>query len=195
MSRYDSTTFRMLNHHIDAPKVEIERLLDQSKEVAIKANQVLMQADEAPKHFYLVESGLLRAVYVTPDGKEFSKEFYWENDIIFGIRCMLTNQPLPYSVIAVENCALFQLPIATYRELVDRHHEWKNYHIKQVETHLLYKEIKEELLLINSNQQKVEEVYRLFPDFVNRVPAILLATYLGLSPVSLSRIKKRLNLA
>ena len=151
-----------------------------------------MKAHSNCRYFYLVKTGLLRAVFITDEGKEYSKEFYWEKDIIFGMRALLDNQPLPYSVISVEPCNLIQIPLKDYRELVSTSAAWKDYHIQQVESHLLYKEIKEELLLLNSNEQKVRRVYQLFPDLVKRVPATLIASYLGLTPVSLSRIKKRL---
>ena len=189
-----SQVYQLLSASIVAPKENIERLENSALAVNVAANTTLMKAHLDSRYFYLVKTGLLRAVFITEEAKEYSKEFYWEQDIIFGMRAMLDSQPLPYSVISVEPCNLIRLPLKNYRDLVSTSAAWKDYHIQQVETHLLYKEIKEELLLLNSSEQKVQRVYQLFPDLVKRVPATLIASYLGLTPVSLSRIKKRLAL-
>lgn len=194
MTPEQSPLYQLFSVYIEAPSKHFSQLLDLSQPISVEAGTLLIQANSQHHHIYAVKTGLLRAVFTTFEGKEFSKEFYWENDIIFGIRSMLDNQPLPYSVIAEENCQLFQLPLKKYIDLVNQHYCWKDYHLKQLERHLLYKEIKEELLLLHSNEEKVQQVYEAFPDLVKRVPATLIASYLGLTPVSLSRIKKRLNL-
>lgn len=153
-----------------------------------------MQAHQICSDLFVVKTGLLRAVFTTQQGKEFSKEFYWENDIIFGMRSLIEFSPLPYSVISEEQCDLFKIPKEAYLALVSKYPSWKDYHIRQLEQHLLHKEFKEELLLLHSNEQKVQRVYEIYPQFVKRIPATLVASYLGLTPVSLSRIKKRLKL-
>jgi len=195
VSNTRSQLYRLLSTSFTAPLEDFERLEASAQGIKLAADTTLMEAYSSCRYFYLVKTGLLRAVFITDEGKEYSKEFYWEQDVIFGMRAMLDKQPLPYSVISVEACDLIQIPLKHYRELVSSSAAWKDYHIQQVETHLLYKEIKEELLLLNSNEQKVQRVYQLFPELVKRVPATLIASYLGLTPVSLSRIKKRLALS
>ncbi|EDP99416.1 hypothetical protein [Shewanella benthica] len=44
---------------------------------------------------------MLCAYFVTLEGKEFCKEFYWQGDVIYGMRSLLGNEPLPYSVVAI----------------------------------------------------------------------------------------------
>ncbi|WP_444994799.1 Crp/Fnr family transcriptional regulator [Aliikangiella sp. IMCC44359] len=194
MRQENSPIYQLFSYHFEAPEIDFGEILKNAKTLKLPSNKPLLKLAQTPENIYLVEQGLLRAVFITEDGKEFSKEFYWENDIIFGMRSIISNQPLPYSIESIEPCYLYQLPLVVYQKLVSQHEEWKNYHIKQLEQHFLYKEFKEELLLLHSNQQKVSKVYKLFPELVKRVPATLVASYLGLTSVSLSRIKKRLNL-
>lgn len=195
MNIESSRLYQLLNTNIETPIQHFEQLLVSATAISVPAETVLMRVNQLSPYFYVIDVGLVRAVFVTDDGKEFSKEFHWEGDVVFGMRGLITNRPIPYSIITVEPCELLQIPLKNYRMLVEQFTSWKNYHIRQVETHLLHKEIKEELLLLNPNEQKVAQVYRSFPDLVKRVPAHLIASYLGLSPVSLSRIKKRLNLS
>ena len=185
---------QLLSTYVQMPSEKAEQLFEHATSITIAADAVLMQVGQIPRYFYVVNSGLLRAVLISNEGKEYSKEFYWEKDVIFGMRSMISDQPLPYSVISVEPCRLFRVPIQHYRQLVESYSAWKDYHIRQLNMHLLHKEVKEELLLLNSNEQRVQQMYQRYPDLVQRVPATLVASYLGLNPVSLSRIKKRLAL-
>lgn len=195
MTTDSSRFYQLLNTLAPAPSEGFELLESQTQHVNVPAETVLMEANKISKFIYAIDSGLVRAVFITEEGKEYSKEFYWENDIVFGMRSLITNRPLPFSVITVEPCQLYQISVKAYQQLIESHHQWKDFHLRQLENHLLYKEIKEELLLLNSNEEKVALVYQTFPDLVKRVPAVLIASYLGLTPVSLSRIKKRLNLS
>ena len=182
--------------NVIAPLPEIDRdaFMAEANECVFSANQLLIPAGKKPDYLYLVVAGLLRAVYETEQGNVCSKEFYWENDIIFSMRSIIRDEPLPYSIYSVEDCRLIKIPLKSYLKLVKKHPDWKDYHIAQLNFYLHAKEVKEEMLLVNNSQEKVLKAYELFPDFVKRVPATLLASYLNLTPVSLSRIKKRLNL-
>lgn len=191
---FNNELYQILSANFEVPTKEFHQLAQSAKYIEVPAQHQLMNFNQIPHEFYVIKQGLVRAVFLTYEGKEYTKEFFWENDIVFAMRGIITSKPLPYQVVSVEPCQLFQLPLAKYKDLVANYIDWKDYHLKQLETHLYFKEIKEELLLLHSNEQKVEKVYELFPDFVKRVPATLLASYLGLTPVSLSRIKKRLQM-
>lgn len=177
------------------PSSGIDELMSKAETFQISSGDLLISEGSFPDSIYLVEKGLLRAIYQTEQGTVCSKEFYWEEDIIFSMRSIIQDEPLPYSIFSVEDSTLIKIPMNIYLDLVKHHIEWKDYHIAQLNFYLHAKEVKEEMLLVNNNQEKVVKAYELFPDFVKRVPATLLASYLNLTPVSLSRIKKRLGLS
>ncbi|MBV1911920.1 MAG: Crp/Fnr family transcriptional regulator [Kangiellaceae bacterium] len=185
---------KILSVSTSLPEVGAEKLLLNSKLIQLKSDTIIMQEQQTSSDLFAVKSGLLRAVFSTENGKEFSKEFYWENDIIFAMRSLIQSTPLAYSVVSEEDCELYKIPKEYYLSLVSQYSEWKEYHIHHLEQHLLHKEFKEELLLLHSKEQRVLRVYQTYPHLVRRVPDSLVASYLGLTPVSLSRIKKRLGL-
>jgi len=183
-----------MNNISTVPAIGMEEIVANAETIQLSSGDLLISEGSAPDSIYLVMDGLLRAVYQTEQGNICSKEFYWEEDIIFSMRSIIQDEPLPYSIFSVEECELIKIPMKLYLGLVEQHVEWKDYHIAQLNFYLHAKEVKEEMLLVNNNQEKVVRAYELFPEFVKRVPATLLASYLNLTPVSLSRIKKRLGL-
>ena len=189
------STFKTLLTRYKVTDIEAQQAIAKvTKKVDFNPGQVLYPLGCQPSFMYWVEKGLLRSVFYTESGKEFSKEFYWEGDVFLGIRNLLNGEPLPYEVVAVEQSHCFQTPLKNYNLARQAFQCWQQFHQGFLEAHILAKEFKEELLLLNSNEQKVVRIYETYPEFVSRVPGTLLASYLGLTPVSLSRIKKRLGL-
>lgn len=185
----------LLSAYAPLPSYRQDEFLAQASKISLAAEQTLLPDNSQPQSIYLVKTGLLRALYTTDEGKEFSKEFYWDLDLILHLRYQISGTPLPYSIQACESSVVYALPLDLYQQLTCESRPWQQYHQQLLERHILFKETKEELLLLNSTEQRVVKVYQLFPEFVQRVPAVMLATYIGITPESLSRIKKRLGLS
>lgn len=194
MTDLQNKIIRILSNISPVPSSGMDEIIAKAETIHLSSGNLLISEGSNPDSIYLVVQGLLRAIYQTIEGNVCSKEFYWEEDIIFSMRSIIQDEPLPYSIFSVEDSTLIKIPMKLYLDLVKQHIEWKDYHIAQLNFYLHAKEVKEEMLLVNNNQEKVVKAYELFPDFVKRVPATLLASYLNLTPVSLSRIKKRLGL-
>lgn len=159
----------------------------------LKAQQSLIRQGEHSHSVYWLERGLIRALFTDHTGKEFTKEFFWEGDIILQPRSVLTGDPLPYSMVALEECFYRQISVQQYLELTKRSQQWLEYHQAILTCHLINKERKEEFLLLNSPEQRVIRFDLAFPWLIKRVPDYIVASYLGMTPISYSRIKKRLN--
>ena len=173
---------------------DLRERCDEFSAFALPAHATLFEAGSQPSFLYWLEQGLLRAYFVTPDGKEFTKEFYWEGDAIVGMRSLLSNEPLPYAVVTLEACRFLRLPVARYRQFVDQDAAWHGYHQVLVINHLLIKERKEEFLLLQSPEQRVAAFLDNHHALAKRLPDYLIASYLAMTPISYSRIKKRLGL-
>ena len=165
-----------------------------SSSFQLAKGQQLFNCGDKTTHVYWLEQGLLCAYFVTLEGKEFCKEFYWQGDVIYGMRSLLGNEPLPYSVVALEPCNLLRLPVDVYRTSILQDPQWADYHREQLEQHLLIKERKEAFLLLNTPEQRVFAFHRDYGFLLHRIKDYQIASYLAMTPISYSRIKKRLNL-
>ena len=176
------------------PLTDLPPLEEPPRQHTLVAGEELVSQGAVSDHVYWLKKGLLRAVFTNNNGKEFTKEFYWGEDPILLFRSLLTDEPLPYSIVALESSTYCAMRKQQYLSLIAEHDQWRRYHLQQVEAHLLVKERKEEFLLLQRPEQRVESFYRLYPDLIKRLPDYLVASYLGMTPISYSRIKKRLRL-
>ncbi|MFY2510440.1 Crp/Fnr family transcriptional regulator [Vibrio pectenicida] len=167
---------------------DINQLIDCAKLIELPTRHILLnQGQVAEEIFFLIE-GVCHSAYLTDKGKEFSKEFYWEEDWIIGFEGLIKRQPSPYLLESLTSCVLFSLPIKTLDDWRDNRHR---IYLKLLETQLMYKENKERFVLLYTPKERYELFCQHYPHLPHRLTDYHIAAYLGITPISLSRIKKR----
>lgn len=172
-----------------ANEQEAARLLSFARPLALSPRTCLWHAGDSPALLVRVIQGLLRAKVVLADGREYIKEFYWEGDEFLDFHHLLSGEPARYSVEALEPCRLQIFALADLRTLPC----WPTWYQHLMAVQLRIKEEKELLLLTESPQARYQHFLASFPVLDARVPDHQIAAYLGITPISLSRIRRRLK--
>jgi CRP-like cAMP-binding protein len=172
------------------PDEEIDKLLDYFKPKRIPGGEYFIRAGEVPTKFGFVVRGLFRYVYIDKHGKEFTKGFLPEQRFISSYSSMIRNIPSYFFIEALEDSEIMEIDHQRWLESRDAFPLWDSFLLKLIEKGFITKEKRErELLLLEA-----EERYRIFleehPALENRVKQHMIASYLGITPESLSRIKK-----
>lgn len=169
---------------------EALQLSEHGQELELPTRHILCHQGEFHSHIYFILEGLCHASYLTEQGKEFSKEFYWEQDWVIGFESVIKDQPSTYLLETLTACRLFCLPIETL-------HHWRaskhSIYLKLLETQLMNKEHKERFMLLYSPEERYQLFCAHYPDLEQRITDSQIAAYLGITPISLSRIKSRLG--
>jgi CRP-like cAMP-binding protein len=155
-----------------------------------KKNTVLLAEGEIAKECYFVLKGCVRSYYVI-DGEEKTTDFYTEKQAVMPIS-YVNKQPSEYYLSCLEDCIL---SLGTKNELLIKRIPKLESLIMQMNIELL---VQNQITFDNFKNYSPEMRYRKLletrPDLVNRVPQYHLATYLGIAPESLSRIRRRILL-
>lgn len=160
------------------------------KQVKVAARTVLLQEGKISRRMFFIEKGCLRT-WVNNDGKEITTQFFFEGNSVSSIESFRTNQPSLYSIETIEPCALQTISQKDFQTIVEHSPEIK----KRFEEHLFRRLFQAQQLfffyLKNSPQQRYEELIARHPHIVQRIPQHYIASYLGITSVSLSRIRNR----
>ena len=153
-------------------------------------NELFTKEGEHSKEVGFLKEGIIRAYYKDSNGKEFSKHFFVGPSIIGAYSSLITSQTNKINQQALTNCTLL---VAQYQKVValyDKHHSLERLGRKLAEFHYVQKEQK----LIEQALLDAEERYKIlksrFPTIENLIPQYYIASYLGISPTQLSRIRK-----
>ena len=161
------------------------------KRQEVPAKTMLLQEGQISKIMFFIEKGCLRT-WINSDGKEITTQFFFEGDSVSSIESFRTNQPSLYSIESIEPCILQTISQKDFQHILENSPQLK----MKLEDHLFRRLFQSQQLLysfLKSNPQKrYEELIENNPHIVKRVPQHYIASYLGITSVSLSRIRNRL---
>lgn len=144
------------------------------------------------KEIGLVLEGNMRHYY-TRDGEEKTTYFYFENHIISSYISAVTGQPSLLTIEALTDARLLTFPYQLLRSLFDQSPTWERFG-RLVAEYLAFglEERMAGLLILSPEERYLELLQGNKKKIIERIPQHYIANYLGITPVSLSRIRKRL---
>ena len=175
----------------DVPDDEWSYFAGQLVEREYQKDQMLLSACDNVTEIYFIIKGLVRYFYLTDTGKEFNKAFAKENDFAGSISGIALNLPSRFFIQAMEYTKVLALPIALITECYERHPSWDRLGRRLAERTALQKELREAAFLLDSAESRYLQFLEEFPDLGRRIPQYHIASYLGITEVSLSRIRKK----
>lgn len=153
----------------------------------IEAGQIITEL-----HFLL--SGIARYYYLTTDGKEFNKSFARCGHVLSSVSSLVTGAPSPFFIQALEPCECLSINYANFNVLCEGYREWERLARRLLEQLVIKKERREAAFLLLSAAERYRKYLLEFADVADRIPHYHVASYLGITDVALSRIRRRLGL-
>jgi CRP-like cAMP-binding protein len=160
----------------------------------VKKNKFFIKAGENPDKFGIIISGLFRYFYIDNNGKEYTKYFALKNDLLISYSAILLGEVSRFYIEALENSEIFISSFKTFNELTENNLSWNKIARKLIEQQYIKKEIREYRFLFDDAETRYLHFLEEYPDLIERVKHYHIASYLGITPVTLSRIRKKLNL-
>jgi CRP-like cAMP-binding protein len=171
---------------------EFEQLSANLKTVTIEKGYFLLKTGEICSHSFFVERGLLRSYTIDKSGKEHIVQFASENWIIGDRSSIYFNEPSDFYIDAVETTSCIYLDQAFLNQATELSKNFRLFNEKALHNHIRHLQKRINLLLSATAEQRYMNFIQLYPDLTLRVPQWMIASYLGVAPESLSRVRKEL---
>ena len=158
-----------------------------------RGQYLLRQGERTSIKCYFVLKGCVRQYFVDESGKEGTTNFYTEEQAIPIINEKNQGDLSKYSLVCVEDCLLVVGDVDSENTMFNKYPQLEIMIRKMMEINV--GEIQEQFgeFISSSPEERYESVLRKRPELIDRIPQHQLASYLGITPESLSRIKKRIN--
>ncbi|MDR0310676.1 MAG: Crp/Fnr family transcriptional regulator [Acidobacteriota bacterium] len=173
--------------------LQIEPLRDMFTYKRIAKNDFFLKAGDDSKIAGFVVSGAFRYYYLDREGHEHTKNFALENNTVISYGAFLRNQPSMMYVQALEASEVLLYDFSHLRALAANDMGWLKMLLRITETSYLEKESRESELLFYDAQTRYLNFCRDFPDLERRLKQYHIASYLGIAPEVLSRIRANLK--
>ncbi len=171
-----------------AAREELERELEIAE---YKKGEVLVRQGASGMEQFFILDGILKRVVSNPQGKEMILRFAAETDMDTSYAAWRLKTPIPYSIVAVTKTRLARLSMPHWVEFLDRHEEIKRrfeFEVMRLMSEVMAHTITLHLL---DAPGRLQRFMRKHTDLLGRIPKKELASYLNLTPETLSRLKRR----
>ena len=165
MNKYD-----IIHTIYPMPKASVDKLVENIAEVAYPKGSLILEAGKTERNIFFVRKGIVRATVVS-------------------LKSYIGNAPGYETVECMEDVILYVLKQSVLARLFQEDIHIANWGRKFAETEFLQTEEKFIPLLFTSAAERYEALLKNNPELLQRIPLECLATYLGITPVSLSRIR------
>lgn len=179
--------------NLNFPSKEIADLLSISKIKKISNRDYFLCQGNVPKKFAIVLSGIFRYYYIHNNGDEFTKGFIISNQILVSYSAMRFGKESLFYIQALEDSFILEIDYKKWLQLQEKNSFWDKFLITALEKGYYKKEKRERELLLLDAEVRYKIFLEEFPDLFSKVQLQIIASYLGIKPESLSRIRKKIE--
>lgn len=186
----NSILFDFISKYITLTEEEKNAILSLDLFRSVKKGTILLKEGQNSNESYFVLKGCIRTYYII-DGEEKTTAFYTEMDA-FTPHCVINKMPSEYFISCVENCVVTVSNTDMEAEINTKFPKFELMCRKLSEEMLAKKEIDFDEFKTSSPEERYINLLQKRPDLIQRVPQHQLASYLGIKPQSLSRLRARI---
>jgi CRP-like cAMP-binding protein len=180
-------------------------LVDASEELAselfgictishLEKNKQFVRAGTNPEHVGFNLNGVFRYYYLSSDGTDSTKGFSIPGKFVISYSAMACRRPSFFSIEALGEVDILRFKYAEWMRLAERDARWYKFFFKLVESVYIMKEMREKAFLQDDASARYLEFRKDYPGLEDKVRLYHVASFLGITPEALSRVRKDLKL-
>jgi CRP-like cAMP-binding protein len=158
----------------------------------LKKGDYFIKEGQFAKELAFLESGILRVFYRNNKGVEYNKQFFVNPCLVGGYSSLITQQPSQINQQALTDCKILVVKYADIQSLYDISPSFERAGRIMAEYYFVHKERREIELVLLDAEKRYAIFKKEFPTLEQHIPQYHIASYLGITPTQLSRIRKKL---
>ena len=159
----------------------------------LRKKQYLLQEGDVCKFIAFVEKGSLRSYTIDEKGNERIIQFALEGWIISDLFSFLTAEPATYNIDALEDSELVLISKTAHEELLMKLPKYETWIRLQITGAYIAMQRRLTSIISLSLEERYAGFTALYPEIVQRVPQHMIASYMGLTPETLSRVRRKMT--
>jgi CRP-like cAMP-binding protein len=185
--------FQNLNSKVQLTAEEQEQIKSYLTFKKLRKKQYLLQEGDVCKVIAFVEKGALRSYSIDDNSNERIIQFGLEGWLISDLYSFLTGEPATYNIDAIEDSELVLISKSAHEELLQTMPKYETFTRLNMTGAYLAMQRRLTSIISASVEERYQDFIALYPHIAQRVPQHMIASYMGLTPETLSRIRKRIS--
>lgn len=169
-----------------------EEIKEMFTEIQVPPKTTLLGEGEIANYLYFINQGCLR-LWFNDDGRDITFQFFFEQQEVSSFESFFHNEPSLFNLETIESSQLTMIKKDDYQKILNMFPELKEYSTQLMAERFVHYTKLFLSRMKNSPEQRYVELCSQKSRILKRVPNHYIASYLGITPVSLSRIRKRIS--
>jgi len=184
---------RYLIENAGVTESQFEHLEKKIQKRTIGENEVLLHKGQVCKNFFYVEKGLLRFYSVDKKDNEHILEFAPEKWFLVDRASFYFDEPSEFYIDAIEQTTIAVLNEQFVNIASEISPQFRKYNERILQNHIRHLQKRIDQLIGTSAEERYLDFFKKYPELMLRVPQWMIASFLGVTPESLSRIRRKLS--
>jgi CRP-like cAMP-binding protein len=159
---------------------------------SVPKNSIVEEENRVPKHLYFISKGFMRLFYYDNNGDEITTLIVPPNRFVTSFTNFIHEVKSNENLECITNCELYKIERSKLVELIDKNENFKKLSLEIFEQPVVANQIRANDLATLTAELRYKKMIEQQPEIVQHVPIQYIASYLGIKPQSLSRIRKQL---
>lgn len=170
----------------------IEKINTIVKTKFYKKNDIIINLREVPSKFYILKEGIVRSFVIDSKGKEHIKTLYKSISLFAPLSSLITKKSSTFIFDCITDCEVLEGNFYDFITLTKSDLEFSNFYTKALENVYISSENKIHNLSVLNATERYLKLKKEIPQIENMIPLYHVASYLNITAVQLSRIRKKL---
>lgn len=193
MGEEDRAIGEYIRNFASPPAAEVQSFIARGQRLSLGAGAAFVEPGETRHRLGFIHEGVLRYHLLLRNGEDVTKDFGFPGWFVASFGSAVRGIPARVAVSTVSQCRLTVWPFQSLAELMDTPGEWQRFGRRVAEMLYVRKEEREISLLTDDATERYKALVKMFPSAVRLIPHYHLASYLGVRPQSMSRIRRKLS--
>ena len=181
-----------LKKNIDFDEEDLKIILSYFKNVKKNKNEILLAHGKVSEFSYFVKKGCLRIYFINDEGKDSTRYIAFENQFATALVSFITKEPAEETIQAIENSELLCISHNDFRHLIKIVPKWKDFYTIYLEKAYVNNSKRLMSFTTLSAAERYDQLFKINPNIVKRLPNKIVASYINISNETLSRLKSKI---
>jgi CRP-like cAMP-binding protein len=176
------------------PDELVDNLLSICRPVHFEKGQLFLMAGDVPEYVEFNLNGIFRLYYIDDDGNDLTKGFSTAGKFVISYSALVQQRSSYFFIEAIVDTDILQFKYHQWMQMVEEDIRWYPFVFKLLESVYIMKEMREKSFLLDDATSRYLGFRRDYPDLESKVKLYHVASFIGITPEALSRIRKKLKL-
>jgi len=182
----------LFDSHVKLTESDIEFCKQYFELKSVSKNNIVEEENKVPKHLYFLSKGFMRLFYYDDNGDEITTFIVSQNRFITSFTNFINEVKSNENLECITNCEFYRIERSKLIELIDKNENFKKFSLVIFEQAATTNQIRANDFATLTAELRYKKMVEHQPEIIQHVPIQYIASYLGIKPQSLSRIRKQM---